>query len=311
MTPPTLSLEGLEVAYGTRSVLRGLDASLSGRAIGLLGPNGAGKTTLINTILGFCRPRAGRVRILGLDPREQRDAVLAAIGYMPENDAYIAEFSAVHMLRLLGEVSGLPRRAALERTHQALHLVGLGEERYRPLSTYSLGMRQRVKLAQALIHAPAMLLLDEPTNGLDPAGRRRMLELIGKVSREGGLRLLISSHLLQDVEQVCDEVLILRDGRVAACCNLEEERRTNRKFVELEVAGGVDAFSTALSDLGCHCAHAAPGRLKVILPPEVALREIYQVAATEQVQLRRLAFKRDSLEDLFLDAMERTPDGHS
>jgi ABC-2 type transport system ATP-binding protein len=235
--------------------------------------------------------------------------VRSLIGYMPENDAFIASMSGVRFVRLMGELSGLPAEHALERAHEAFFYVGLGEVRYRALGTYSLGMKQAAKLAQAIVHGPKLLFLDEPTNGLDPPARLRMIALIQEIRDRGDLHLILSSHLLRDVEECCDEVLILKDGNIAAFCNLEEERRANRRFLELETRGGVNgAFAEAVEKLGCETAIGAQGRLKLVLPDNLEVRELYQVAADQNVQIRRLNHKRDSLEDIFLKAME-TADG--
>src|SRR5436305_9227868 len=233
--PPVLELAGLTVELGGRRVLDGLTAALRGRAIGLLGPNGAGKTTLLHTLLGFHRPAAGTARVCGHDVISETREIRQLLGYMPESDAFVAGMSGVRFVRLMAELSGLPPEAALERAHEALFYVGLGEARYRAIGTYSLGMKQMVKLAQALVHGPRLLLLDEPTNGLDPEARQRMLQLIHEIRDTRKVHIVISSHLLRDIEDCCDQVLILKNGRVAALCDLEEERKANRKFLELEV----------------------------------------------------------------------------
>jgi ABC-2 type transport system ATP-binding protein len=276
-----------------------------------LGPNGAGKSTLINTLLGFHKPAAGTARIFGRDIRTHAREVRSLVGYMPENDAFIAGMSGVHFVRLMAELAGLPRAHALERAHEAFFYVGLGEVRYRALGTYSLGMKQAAKLAQAIAHGPKLLFLDEPTNGLDPPARIRMIQLIQEIRDRGDLHLILSSHLLRDVEECCDEVLILKDGKVAAFCNLEEERRANRRFLEIETRGESNGlFLEALEKLGCETAPGAQGRVKLVMPDGLEVRRLYQVAAEQNVQIRRLSHKRDSLEDIFLKAMEvATADG--
>ena len=304
MADPVVELDGLEVKFGARTILKQLKASLTGRAIGLLGPNGAGKSTLINTLLGFHAPSAGTARVFGLDVRAQARQVRALIGYMPENDAFISRMSGVHFVRLMAELSGLPPAQAIERAHEAFFYVGLGEVRYRNLGTYSLGMKQMAKLAQAIVHGPKLVFLDEPTNGLDPPARLRMIQLIQEVRDRGELHLILSSHLLRDVEECCDQVLILKDGNVAAFCNLEEERKSNRKFLELETRGGGGAFVEAIEKMGCEAAWSGNGRVKLVLPDTMEVRQLYQLAAEQNVQIRRLNHKRDSLEDIFLKAME-------
>ena len=197
------------------------------------------------------------------------------IGYMPENDAFIASMSGVRFVRLMAELAGLPREHALERAHEAFFYVGLGEVRYRALGTYSLGMKQSAKLAQAIAHGPKLLFLDEPTNGLDPPARARMIQLIQEIRDRGDLRLILSSHLLRDVEECCDEVLILKDGHIAAFCNLEEERRSNRRFLEIETRGENNGcFLAAVEKLGCEAAPGAQGRIKLVLPDGLEVRRL-------------------------------------
>src|SRR5271154_3086722 len=175
---PHIELEDLHVTLGKREILRGLNLQLRARTVGLLGPNGAGKSTLINTILGFWKPSSGTARVMGYDVRTQARQIRALIGYMPENDSFIANMPAISFVRLGAELSGLPAEQALERAHEALFYVGLGEARYRKLGAFSLGMKQMAKLAQAIVHGPKLVILDEPTNGLDPEARLRMIKLI-------------------------------------------------------------------------------------------------------------------------------------
>jgi ABC-2 type transport system ATP-binding protein len=305
---PVIELDNLEVRFGERTILKQLNGSLTGRSIGLLGPNGAGKSTLINTLLGFHQPYSGTARIFGKDIRTEAKNVRSLLGYMPENDSFIAGMTGVHFVRLMAELSGLPAEQAMERAHEAFFWVGLGEARYRNLGTYSLGMKQMAKLAQAIAHGPKLLFLDEPTNGLDPPARARMIQLIQEIRDRGDLRLMLSSHLLRDVDECCDEVLILKDGRIAASCNLEEERRANRKFLELETRGANGTFTAAIEQLGCEAAAFSDGRMKLVMPDGVEIRQLYVLAAAQNVQIRRLNHKRDSLEDIFLKAME-VPNG--
>ena len=299
-----IELDGLQVTLGGRVILKELRGSLSGRSVGLLGPNGAGKSTLLNTLLGFHPPSAGTARIFGQDIRRGGMKLRGLIGYMPETDSFIAGMSAVRFVRMMAELSGLPPAEAMERAHEAFYYVGLGEARYRLLGTYSLGMKQLAKLAQAIAHGPKLLFLDEPTNGLDPPARQRMLRLIREIRDTQGIHLIISSHLLRDVEECCDEVLILKDGRIAAHCNLEEERRANRKFLELETMGAGDDFRREVEEIGCECAWLPQGRVKVVLPQDVETDRLYHIAARRDVQIRRLNYRRDSLEDIFLKAMD-------
>ena len=299
-----IELNGLEVRLGNRIVLDGLTGELRGRSIGLLGPNGAGKSTLINTLLGFHQSSKGTASVFGLDTYRDRAKIRGQIGYMPENDSFIGNMSGVHFVRYMAELAGLPSRQALERAHEALFCVGLGEVRYRKVNSYSLGMKQLIKLAQALAHGPKLLILDEPTNGLDPIARQRMIQLIKDIRKEGSVHLLISSHLLRDIDETCDEVLILKRGRIAELCNIEAERRSNRSFMELETVGATEKFSISVRGLGCECASFPGGRIKLVIPDHIEARDLYVVAAEQGVQIRRMNQRRDSLEDIFLRAMD-------
>ena len=301
---PVIELDGLSVTFGGRPILKDLRRELRGRAIGLLGPNGAGKTTLIHTLLGFHPPSSGTAHIFGRNIRTDPKQIRTQIGYMPERDSFIANMSCVHFVRLMAELSGLPSEAALERAHEALFYVGLGEARYRKVGTYSLGMKQLAKLAQAIAHGPKLIFLDEPTNGLDPPARQRMIELIRQIRDSGKAHIVLSSHLLRDVEECCEEILIIKQGRIAVYCNLEEERKANRKFLEIETRGDREGFVEAIASLGCEYALTSERRLKLVLQNSAEIRDLYRIAGEHNVQIRRLNFKRDSLEDIFLKAME-------
>ena len=307
---PVLELNSLRVQLGRREILKGLSCRLGvsgegggGRAIGLLGPNGAGKSTLIQTMLGFHAPLSGSAKLFGFDCHRQPKEVRARLGYMPENDSFIANMTAVAFLRMMGELSGMPRGAALEKAHETLFHVGLGEARYRQLGTYSLGMKQMAKLAQAIIHGPELVILDEPTNGLDPAARLRMLTLIHEIKATHKMNVLLCSHLLHDVEETCDEVLILKDGQIVHHANLEEERRSNRRFVELELVGAAPDFAAALGSLGAAGVDEGEGRWRIVLPAGVEIGALWRVAAERQLQVRKLTYRRDTLEEIFLKAV--------
>ncbi|MBC8468632.1 MAG: ABC transporter ATP-binding protein [Planctomycetes bacterium] len=299
-----VELANLSVCLGKREILTDLTVELSGRTIGLLGPNGAGKSTLILTLLGFYPVTRGTGRVLGHDIRRHKKQVTALVGYMPENDSFIADMTAVAFVRMMGELSGLPAESALERAHEVLFYVGLGEARYRKLGTYSVGMKQMVKLAQAIVHGPRLLILDEPTNGLDPSARRRMLRLIRDIRDSGQMHVLLCSHLLRDVEETCEEVLILKQGRIVHYANLARERSVNQRFVEIETSDDHAGLAEALTEIGCTCTIHGSRRLKMVLPENFDLREIYRVAAKQDMLLRRLNYRRDTLEDIFLTAME-------
>ena len=313
-TVPVVELENLTVRLGRREILHGITCRLGvsgmGKAVGLLGPNGAGKSTLILTLLGFLRPSAGRARILGIDCGRRMGEARSRIGYMPENDSFIGDMTAVAFLRQMAELSGLPPDAALEKAHEVLFHVGLGEAPYRELRTYSYGMKQMAKLAQAIVHGPELVVLDEPTNGLDPAARRRMLRLIGEMKQAQGMSVIVCSHLLRDIEQVCDEAVILKDGAIVHQCNLEEERRSNRRFVELEVTGDDRNLRAALPEIGADGIPEGGGRWRLVLPAGVELQAVWTLAARQNLLVRRITHRQDSLEEIFLKAMghlARTP----
>ena len=302
-----VELENLKVNLGRREILRGISCRLgvsgTGRAIGLLGPNGAGKSTLIRTLLGFHKPTVGAARVLGFNCHDQMRDVRARVGYMPENDAFIGNLTAVSSLRMFAELSGLPAKIALEKSHEALFHVGLGEARYRELNSYSLGMKQMAKLAQAIVHGPELVILDEPTNGLDPSSRSRMLRLVREMKNEQNMNVILCSHLLGDVEQVCDEAVILKDGCVVHECSLEEERRSNRRFVELEVSGNDDSLQPALASIGADGVSEGAGRWRIVLPAGVEVEVLWRLVVGQNLLVRKLAHRRDTLEEIFLKAM--------
>ncbi len=304
---PVIAVENLRVRLGKREILKGISCRLGesgvGKAIGLLGPNGAGKSTLIQTLLGFHQPSAGSAQILGLDCHRQSMQVKTRIGYMPENDSLIADMTAVAFLRLMGEISGLPAAAALEKAHETLFHVGLGEARYRAVGTYSLGMKQMAKLAQAIIHGPELVILDEPTNGLDPAARQRMLVLIKEMKEQHGMNVLLCSHLLRDVEEVCDEVVILKDGMIVHQSDLAAERQANKRFVQLQVTGDDRNLGAALREIGAEGVSETAGTWRIVLPIEVEVNALWRLTARENLQISKLAYRRDTLEEIFLKAV--------
>lgn len=224
---------------------------------------------------------------------------------MPENESYIADMTAVTFTRMMAELSGLPAELALERAHEVLFYVGLGEARYRKLGTYSQGMRQMAKLAQAIVHGPRLLILDEPTNGLDPASRTRMIQLIQQIRDSGQVRILVCSHLLADVEQLCDQVLILKAGRIVHHVDLQKEHADDRRFVEMEVPDGPDTIADAIAATGCLCRAVGRGRFWIELPDGFDLARIYQTVAQKGLSVRTFSYRKDTLEQVFLRAMEQ------
>src|SRR5688500_18712120 len=212
---PVVHLDAVSVIYGKNRALKGVSARFAPGAVGLLGPNGAGKSTMLKALLGFVKPAEGRMTVLGLDVAKHPLEIRARIGYMPESDAHIPGMNAVSFVGYCGQLAGLPAVDAMQRAHEVLYYVGLGEARYRNVETYSTGMKQRIKLAQALVHDPDLLFLDEPTDGMDTKGRDEMLELVRDIAHNKGLNLILSSHLLPDVEYTCDHVIVLDKGAVA------------------------------------------------------------------------------------------------
>src|SRR5258708_38927334 len=244
------AISHLTVRYGRKTAVSDLTVDVPEGCIGLLGPNGAGKTTLIKTLLGFVKPAGGKADVLGLDAATQGIAIRQKIGLMPEQDCHIPGMNAVSFVSYAGELAGMPAAQAMRRSHETLEYCGLGEARYRNIETYSTGMKQRIKLAQALIHGPRLLFLDEPTNGLDPAGRDDMLTLIRDISHGKGINVLVSSHLLPDIERTCDEVILMRSGRAATQGSMEDRRRTGGQQIAVDRRAPPPRFLAALPQRG-------------------------------------------------------------
>jgi ABC-2 type transport system ATP-binding protein len=299
---PLVDIQDLSVQYGAIVALDHLSAQLPAGGIGLLGPNGAGKTTLLRAILGFVEPAGGRLLVLGIDPVDEPLAVRRRIGYMPEADAFIAGMHAAGFVAYAAELSGLPRDEATSRAHEVLDYVGLGEARYRAVETFSTGMKQRVKLAQALVHDPELLLLDEPTSGLDPGGRDEMLALLTDVVQRLGKSVVLSSHVLPDVEQVCSFVLVVDEGRPKAHGAVATLVGPRRSVYEVQLRGDAAAFRTDLADEGVVLRETEDG-WRVELPPGMGPERIFTIATGAHVQVRRLRSTVPTLEDVFLKAV--------
>jgi len=304
-TDPVVSLDNVVVEYGRNRALNGVTASFSGGAVGLLGPNGAGKSTLIKSLLGFVVPTQGQMRVLGLDVATSPVDIRARIGYMPENDAHIPGLSAVQFVAYCGELAGLPAADATQRAHEVLYYVGLGEARYRNVETYSTGMKQRIKLAQALVHDPDLLFLDEPTNGMDPKGRDEMLDLVRDLAHNKGINLILSSHLLPDVEYTCDEVVVMDKGRIAAAGPIEALKQPRGRVYELRVKthGELEAFFDRLTAAGLECHSTDDDVVRVFVPGDGGARQLFSLAAAEGVQVRHLRPSVPTLEDVFAHAV--------
>ncbi len=303
--PAVVTLEAVTVLYGSHAALRDVTTAFGAGAVGLLGPNGAGKSTLIKSLLGFVSPDHGRMRVLGLDVAVSPLEIRARVGYMPESDAHIPGMNAVSFVAYCGELAGLPPVDAMQRAHEVLFYVGLGEARYRNVETYSTGMKQRIKLAQALVHDPDLLLLDEPTNGMDPKGRDEMLELVRDLGHRKGVNLILSSHLLPDVEYTCDEVIVIDKGAVAASGAIAALKQPRGRAFELRVktAGDLEAFLARLRAAGLECHATDEDVMRVFVPGEGGARELFALAAAEHVQVRHLRPSVPTLEDVFAHAV--------
>ena len=299
-----VDIERLSVVFGTQSALREVDATFAPGASGLLGPNGAGKSTLLKTLLGFVRPTGGSMRVLGLDASREPLAIRARLGYMPESDAHIPGMSAVTFVAYCAQLSGLPQTDAVRRAHEVLYYVGLGEARYRNLETYSTGMRQRIKLAQALVHDPDLLFLDEPTNGMDPKGREEMLALIRDLAHNKGVNLILSSHLLPDVEATCDRVVVLHRGAVVTHGSIGELKGSARSAFEIRVKGNVAGFVDGLRASGMACHETDEDVMRVLIDDDRGAPDLFALAVTHQVQVRHLKPSVPTLEDVFTQAVE-------
>jgi ABC-2 type transport system ATP-binding protein len=301
VAPHAISTEHLTVTYGAVVALDDITVSLEAPAIGLLGANGAGKSTLMRALLGLVAPTAGSVEVLGFDAAHRGD-LRRRLGYMPEHDCLPPQMTARDLVVHLGELRGLPRRAAALRASEVLFQVGLDEERSRLIGTFSTGMKQRVKLAQALVHAPDLVVLDEPTNGLDPAGREEMLLIVRRLWEHLGVRVLLSSHVLSDVERTCDAVLLLREGHVVSAGLLSELGAGVSARLLVRAVGDLDRFRAALAERGL----VATDDEDAIMIAGSSRRELDGVrdaAAAADVSLRELRPAERTLEDAVVSAM--------
>jgi ABC-2 type transport system ATP-binding protein len=297
------ALSGVTKTYGRVTALRQLSVRVPPGAVGLLGPNGAGKTTLIRTLLGLIPVDAGTGEVLGMDIRTQRFAVRQAVGFAPEDECLFPGVPGVEFVAYAGELCGMAWKDGLQRAHEVLNYVGLGEARYRPVESYSTGMKQRLKLASAIVHDPRLLILDEPTNGMDPAGREEVLALARDLAHNKGMSLLFSSHLLPDVEAVCEHVLVLARGRLLAQGPIRDLKQTHRSTVEVRVKGDPAEFGRRLGESGCGV-EPRDDLLVVRLPEGGSPELVWRLAASLGEQIRYLRPQRSTLEEVFLKAVE-------
>jgi ABC-2 type transport system ATP-binding protein len=296
------ALHDVSKSYGKVQALRDLTLAMPEGAIGLLGPNGAGKTTMIRTLLGLIRIDSGRGEVLGMDVRSRRLDIRQAVGFVPEDECLFPSVVGVEFVAYAGELSGMAPKDALQRAHEVLDYVGLGEARYRKVDSYSTGMKQRIKIASAIVHDPRLLILDEPTNGMDPAGREEVLELCRDLTRNKGMSLLFSSHLLPDVEAVCDHIMVLGRGRLLASGRIDELKKRHTRQFEARVKGDQLAFAGRLAGLGVH-AEPLEDRLLVELSDGQTLGVLWEAAREGVEQIRMLRPRQSTLEEVFLDAL--------
>jgi ABC-2 type transport system ATP-binding protein len=297
----SIEVKNLSFSYGKVQALDDVSLSLGDGAVGLLGPNGAGKSTLIRILLGFLVPASGEGTILGYDIRRDQAKIRRSVGYMPEDDCFIAGMDAVTFTAYFGELSGMPREEAMKRAHEVLFYVGLGEARYRLLDTYSAGMKQRLKMAQALVHDPKLLFLDEPTANLDPQGRNDILELIADIASHKNIRVLLSSHILANIETLCSSVVILNKGRLAAEGRIEDLKATDVSLYELKIKGDGEAFRKDLESMKCRVEETEDKVIKVYMPADRDRMEIFRAAARTGAQIRYFIKSQTSLEDVFAE----------
>jgi ABC-2 type transport system ATP-binding protein len=299
------ALHDITKTYGKITALSQLSITAPPGAVGLLGPNGAGKTTLIRVLLGLIAVDTGGGQVLGMDIHERRLDIRQAVGFVPEDECLFPGVPGVEFVSYAGELCGMTRLDAMQRAHEVLNYVGLGEARYRRVESYSSGMKQRLKLAAAIVHDPRFLILDEPTNGMDPAGRQELLELARDLAHNKDMSLLFSSHLLPDVETVCDHILVLGRGRLLAQGNIQELKHLHEQTFELRVKTDAAAFARRLTESGCGV-EARDGILQVRLPPGQSRDLLWKTAASSGEQIRYLRPQRSTLEEVFLKAVEET-----
>jgi ABC-2 type transport system ATP-binding protein len=295
-------LHNVSKTYGKVTALRDLSVDMPNGAIGLLGPNGSGKTTMIRALLGLISIDSGSGHVLGLDIRRRRLDIRQAVGFLPEDECLFPLVAGVEFVAYAGELSGMSRGDSFQRAHEVLDYAGLSEARYRKVETYSTGMKQRLKLASAIVHDPKMLILDEPTNGMDPAGRDELLALARDLSSNKGMSLLFSSHLLPDVEAVCDHVMVLGAGQLLVCGTIAELKGAHKRQFEVRVKTDRDRFARQLAEMGVN-SEPRDDHLVVELPDGRTPELFWKAALQSGEQIRSLRPRQSTLEEVFLKAL--------
>jgi ABC-2 type transport system ATP-binding protein len=307
---PIAELHRITKDYRGVRALDGVDAVIGGGITGLLGPNGAGKSTLIKVMLGLVRLTSGSGHVLGHPIGREARAIRSRVGFMPEDDCYVPGLSGVETVRFAAQLSGLPAIEALRRAHEILDYCGMGQERYRTVETYSTGMRQKLKFAQAVVHDPDLLILDEPTTGLDPEERQALLRRITSLSRRAGKAVLVSTHILPDVQQVCDQIVILVAGKVRVTDRLENLSRPATPTLHVRVLGEIEPLRARIAAEGIHVELSNTDGLTVHSGDGDIAQRIWSWALEARVALRSLTPARNSLEQIFLDAVRSQANAH-
>jgi len=299
-----IELKNIDFSYSKdKKTIDNVNLGIGKGVFGLLGPNGAGKTTLMKILLGFLTPSSGYGRVLGFDIMKDRKEVRKRIGYMPESDCLMPGMDAVTLTSYLGELSGMPRQEAMKRAHEVLYYVGLEESRYRQVETYSTGMKQRLKLAQALIHDPKLLFLDEPSSGMDPKGRTEMLELIKDIGKKESMNIIISSHLLPDIEATCRHVIIMDKGKIVSQQEVHSQGIERFNRFEIRIKGNTDSFLERLKALDCQISTDDRELHSILIPKDQSSRILFKIAMETGAQIRHFVQSKATLEDTFVNAI--------
>ncbi|MBN1150970.1 ABC transporter ATP-binding protein [candidate division WOR-3 bacterium] len=293
----------MSFSYGRVAALDGVTLKLEKGIYGLLGPNGAGKTTLMKIILGFLNPKKGTARVLGQDIKNNAKILKRKIGYMPESECLLPEVDGITLVEYLGELSGMPRVESMKRAHEVLFYAGLEEQRYRRVQTYSTGMKQKIKLAQAIVHDPELLFLDEPTAGLDPRGRKEMLDLINDISKNHDMSIILSTHILPDIEYTCGKAVIIDKGKIISVEPTIAMAEKSRDAVEIKVDGDETVYCRILEEKGLKFERTENKCLKVMVPSDFDKKNFFRYAIEAKTGIVRYSRIKSSLSDRFIRAV--------
>ncbi len=305
---PLIEASALRKMYGPHLALDDVNLTIPHGATGILGPNGAGKSTLFKCILGLIRATSGEGKVLNMDMRTEGHLIRSKIGYMPEYDSLDPGLNAIDQVRYSGELLGMNTSSATQRAHEVLEYVGLKDQRYRKIETFSTGMKQATKLACALVHDPEILICDEPTNGLDQRARRFMLETLRKTVTEGGRSVIMSSHVMDDVQEVCDRIVMIHKGRIVVQSNIDELVSQVEEEIEISVWGGASEMESQLSSMGMSVRRLGRN-MRVSKEGDETYSRIMEAASACGVQVRKMADYEPDLEDIFLLIMEKLGEG--